>query len=85
MTENATDKRTIDELFDEGVDMTPFMVKGTGRHPRLGESRKVCLSLPVWLIEELDAQAEYLTIPRQSVIIVWLAEKAKEAKKERSA
>ena len=44
--------------------------------PGAGSRRKrVNVDFPVWMIEELDNEAQRLGVTRQSIIKVWLAER----------
>lgn len=76
MTERTMDDKSIDELFDEGVDMTQFIVEDSITFPGLDSTpRKINISMPEWLISDLDREARYLAVPRQAVINMWLAER----------
>lgn len=78
MTANATDSKGIDELFDEGVDMTPFIKDETARFPEQDETtRKINISMPVWMIDELDTVAKHYGNTRQGMINVWIGERLK--------
>ena len=84
LEEGTVAKRTMtaeefDEYFDNGGDTTPYIVPGSLRQPGLEETqRRVNLNLPGWLVDALDREARHLAIPRQSVVITWLAERAKQ-------
>ena len=72
MTEKFTESE-FDKLFDDGMDITPFLVKGSVRAPNM-ETRKVNVDLPVWMITQLDREAARLSIPRQAVIKIMIDE-----------
>lgn len=36
------------------------------------------VDLPIWMIQELDRQADLIGVTRQSIIKVWLSERIKE-------
>ena len=46
------------------------------------EQKRVNVDLPIWMIENLDREADRVGVTRQSIIKVWLAERLK---MERSA
>lgn len=74
----------LDQRFDEGEDMTPYMKLETAHFPEHeNEIRKVSGSIPQWVIEEMEWEAKHLAISRNAVMNVWLADKAKEARKQR--
>lgn len=65
----------FDEYFDNGGDTTPFIVPGSVRRPSRGKAdRKVSLTMPGWLVDELDAEASRLASSRQAVINMRLAD-----------
>lgn len=77
MTSKPTKGKSIDELFDEGTDMTEFIVEGSGHHVNRDddEVRKVNLAMPNWIVAGLDREARHLAVSRQAIINMWLAEK----------
>lgn len=84
MTANATDNKRIDELFDDGADMTDFIVDSETRFPGQNDSaRKINISMPEWMIRELDKTAKHLAVTRQAVINMWIGERL--AKERESA
>ena len=66
----------LDEIFDNGEDITPYLDISTLRRPNL-EQKRVNVDLPVWMIQSLDRQADRIGVTRQSIIKVWIAEKIK--------
>ena len=42
------------------------------------ETRRVNFNMPKWLIDAIDKEARHLAIPRQSVAIMWLADRARQ-------
>lgn len=80
------DASELDRLFDEGVDMTPFIVEGSIEHPNLEEGvRKVNCALPSWLVAEAEAEARRLAVSRSAIINMWLVEGAEHYKARLSA
>ena len=79
-----TTAEEIDRIFDEGEDMTPYMRAETVRFPgREDAVRKINGSIPEWIVEEMEREAKHLAVSRSSVMNMWLADKAKESKRER--
>ncbi len=69
----------FDRLFEEGVDMTPYLDLSTAHRPNL-EQRRVNVDFPKWVIDSLDREAAHLGVTRQSIIKVWIAERLKAEK-----
>ncbi len=67
--------KTFDEKFDRGEeDLTPHLDLSKAR--RTGhEQKKINIDFPVWMIEALDSEAKRLSVTRQSLIKVWIAER----------
>ena len=79
MTEKQMTSEEFDEYFDNGGDTTPYIIPGTVRRPNLEKSaQRVNFTIPLWLLDELDAQARHLAISRQAVAVTWLADRAKQ-------
>ena len=41
------------------------------------QQKRVNVDLPIWMIENLDREADRVGVTRQSIIKVWLAERLK--------
>ena len=68
----------LDKIFDEGKeDIIPYLDMTTLRRPNLDQKR-VNVDLPIWMIQQLDRQADLIGVTRQSIIKVWLSERIKE-------
>lgn len=74
----------IDEAFERGDDMRRYfdMAKPRVIRPAKTKTRKVNLTLPDWMVESLDAEADELAVSRNAVVNTWLAEKIAERRKE---
>lgn len=66
----------LDDIFDAGTDLLPHLDLSTLRRPNL-EQKRVNVDLPIWMIENLDREADRVGVTRQSIIKVWLAERLK--------
>lgn len=76
----------LDQMFDEGEDMTPLMKPDTVRFPGQEDAvRKVNGTIPEWIIDEMEYEAKHLAVSRSAIMNMWLAEKAKENKRERAS
>ena len=71
----------LDDIFDSGADLLPHLDLSTVRRLNL-EQKRVNVDLPIWMIQNLDREADRVGVTRQSIIKVWLAERLK---MERSA
>lgn len=82
MTDGATlPAEEFDRLFDEGMDTTPYVIPGT--EICAATARKVGVTMSPWMIEELDREADRLAVSRQSLIVIWLAERIQEERERR--
>ncbi len=76
MTRREMTAQEFDEYFDAGGDISELMDVESIHHPALDDAtRKVCLTMPEWMIDELDARARHYAVSRQSIINLWLAER----------
>ena len=65
MTRKTMTDEEFDEYFDNGGDITPFIVEDSVEFPnRNDKARKVNISMPEWMIEELDATARHFATTR---------------------
>ena len=66
----------IDDVFDSGADLLAHLDLLTARRLNL-QQKRVNVDLPIWMIENLDREADRVGVTRQSIIKVWLAERLK--------
>ena len=64
----------FDAKFDLGEDITEFFDLSQAKRPG-HEQKRVNVDFPTWMIEALDLEAKRLGVTRQSIIMVWLAER----------
>jgi hypothetical protein len=64
----------FDQYFDEGGDITSFIVPSSVKRPGL-EQRRVNIDFPIWVIKSLDLEATRVGVSRQSLIKMWITEK----------
>lgn len=70
--------KDFDEKFEAGEDLTNDLDFSKARRVNR-EQRRVNIDFPVWIVEELDKEADRLGISRQALVKVWIAEKLKAA------
>lgn len=69
----------LEQHFDAGADITPYMDVSTARHPN--KERTTChisMDIPEDIIRGLDYAAARMGVDRQAVINVWLSERLDE-------
>jgi len=64
----------FDRRFDDGESVLADLELDAGRRQRL-QQKRVNVDFPLWMVEELDREAQRLGVTRQSIIKVWLAER----------
>lgn len=68
----------FDRRFDEGEDMTPYIVPGSAR--RINEEpQRVNVDFPRWVVQRLDREANRLGVSRQALLKIWIAERLERA------
>ena len=73
----------LDKIFDDGeVDINDYLDLSKAFRPGEGLKR-VNVDFPLWMLESLDAEANRLGVPRQSLIKVWIGERLEKPKKQR--
>lgn len=66
--------KSFDIDFDAGKDITSALDLTKARRVKQAPKR-VNVDFPIWMVEELDKEAQRLGVTRQSIIKVWLAER----------
>ena len=69
----------FDRRFDDGESIIEVLDVTTARRQRL-EQKRVNVDFPIWMVEQLDQEANRLGVTRQSIIKVWLAERLERPK-----
>ena len=64
----------FDRQFDDGESVVAELQLEAARRPRL-QQKRVNVDFPLWMVEQLDREADRLGVTRQSIIKVWLAER----------
>ncbi|TDJ33537.1 MAG: CopG family transcriptional regulator [Gammaproteobacteria bacterium] len=66
--------KKFDIDFDAGKDITSALDLTKARRVKQA-TKRVNVDFPIWMVEELDKEAQRLGVTRQSIIKVWLAER----------
>ena len=74
MTKRTMTDEEFEEYFDNGGDTTAFMVPGSVRTPGVAD-RRVNITMPAWMVDQLDAMAKHYGNTRQGMINVWIGER----------
>lgn len=64
----------FDQRFDQGDPVLESLDLSAARRVRL-QQKRVNVDFPLWMVDELDREANRLGVTRQSIIKVWLAER----------
>lgn len=64
----------FDRSFDQGNDIIEYLDLDKAERPGL-KPKRVSIDFPVWMVRELDREAQRLGITRQSVIKFWISER----------
>ena len=66
--------KELDEIFDKGEDITPYLDLSTAERPGYTQKR-ISVDFPQWMLHSLDHHASKMGVTRQAVIKMWLAER----------
>jgi hypothetical protein len=64
----------FDKKFDDGEDVSHLLDLSRARKLNK-EQKRVNVDFPLWMVNQLDAEAKRLGVTRQSIIKIWLAER----------
>jgi hypothetical protein len=67
----------FDQLFEANEDVVTYLDKSGIKRPGL-EQRRITVDFPVWMVYQLDREANRLGITRQSIIKMWISQKIAE-------
>lgn len=75
----AISNEELENRFDEGEDVTPFMDMSTVRRPNLERAAsQVTLSIPYGMAREIERAAARVGVSREALLNVWIAERLDE-------
>ena len=66
----------FDERFDNEESVMPYADLGKAVRPN--KVKRVNMDFPAWMVDAMDSEAEFLHVPRQALIKMWLADCLKE-------
>ncbi len=69
----------FDHRFEDGESIIEVLDVSAARRQRHAQKR-VNVDFPIWMVEQLDQEANRLGVTRQSIIKVWLAERLERPK-----
>lgn len=68
----------LDKRFDDGEDMTPYIVPGSARRIH-DQPQRVNVDFPRWVVNRLDSESRRLGVSRQALVKMWIAERLEKA------
>ena len=78
MTKRKMTAEEFDEYFDNDGDIADLVDVESIRFPnRKNGDRRINISMPAWMVDEVDAVARHYGNTRQGMINVWVAERLK--------
>lgn len=66
----------FDELFENGESIIPYADTQNAFRPN--KMKRINIDFPVWMVEQIDKEAQKIGITRQSLIKVWISDCLKE-------
>jgi len=60
----------FDHMVDENEDLSDYLDTDNA-------TKNVQVTIPIWMIKELDLFSNHLSIPRQALIKIWLSDRLK--------
>ena len=77
---NTISAEELDELFDSGADVSKYMdydnAEVVDPEPRDDSQWQVSITLPKWLVDFMDDEAQRRCVSRKAVINDWLVDRA---------
>ena len=70
--------KEFDKQFDKGEDISKYLDLSKAKRVEQDQKR-VNVDFPIWMIHDLDKEAQRLGVPRQSIIKLWVAERLEKA------
>ena len=69
-------KEEVERAFDDAEDVSAHVDWSEAERVNL-ETRRVNVDFPAWVVAALDRQARLHSVPRQSLIKLWIADRLK--------
>lgn len=76
----------LEEMLDNGEDILSYVDLGNPvveRHPPL--EKRITLTMPAWMVSELDEEATELAISRNAVVNTWIADRLRTMRRRENA
>ena len=76
----------LEEMFDNGDDILSYVDLGNPvveHHPPL--EKRITLTMPAWMVSELDEEAAELAISRNAVVNTWVADRLRTMRRRENA
>ena len=76
----------LEEMFDNGDDILSYVDLGNPvveHHPPL--EKRITLTMPAWMVTELDKEAAKLAISRNAVVNTWIADRLRTMRRRENA
>lgn len=76
----------LEEMLDNGEDILSYVDLGNPvveRHPPL--EKRITLTMPAWMVSELDEEAAELAISRNAVVNTWIADRLRTMQRRENA
>ena len=76
----------LEEMFDNGDDILSYVDLGNPvveHHPPL--EKRITLTMPAWMVSELDEEAAELAISRNAVVNTWIADRLRTMRRRENA
>lgn len=70
--------KEFEKKFDKGEDILKYLDLSKAKRVEQ-EQKRVNVDFPIWMIHDLDKEAQRLGVPRQSIIKLWVAERLEKA------
>lgn len=73
-------------MLDNGEDILSYVDLGNPvveRHPPL--EKRITLTMPAWMVSELDGEAAELAISRNAVVNTWIADRLRTMRRRENA
>ena len=76
MSNNSMNGKILDVVLEEDSIVSSATVDGEANASDRNDAiRKINISMPAWMVDELDAVARHYAVSRQAIINLWIAER----------
>lgn len=84
---NKMTAEEFDNYFDDGGDVSELFTSSDAvvEQPNKTKTQKISGTIPCWIIDAMEAEADHLAVSRSAVMNMWLARAANESLAEKIA